>query len=57
MDMKRIRKLDLAFDLYDEWLSDESQEAYSHGVPLDFTTWLHRQYKMARTDKTKEEKK
>lgn len=55
MDLKRMRKLDLAWDVYEEWLSDQSDNAYSHGAPVDFTTWLHRQYKIARTNDERKE--
>ena len=30
MDLRRMRKLDLAWDIYEEWLSDQSDTAYSH---------------------------
>lgn len=48
MDLKRMRKLDLAWDVYEEFLSDSGDNAFSHGLPVDFPTWLHRQYKIAR---------
>lgn len=51
MDSERMKKLDICFRVYDEYINYTNEKLRRGEIPVQFPWWLHRQYEKARNTK------